>query len=56
MPQACTTAIAATGKESGSSAISSTAVARNGIVWASVLSVQPRPRRRSRAASIRGRQ
>ena len=56
IPHACTTAIAATGNESGSSAISSAAVARNGIVCASVVSVQSRPRRRSRAASIRGRQ
>ena len=49
-------ATAATGNESGSSASISTATPMNGIVCASVLNVQPRSRRRRRAASSRGRQ
>ena len=56
MNQAWTSAIAATGNESGSSASSSAAVAMNGTVWATVDSVHSRPLIASRRASTRGRQ
>src|SRR5918997_77146 len=55
MPQACTSAITATGNDSGSSASMSAATPTNGTVWASVLSVHSCSRRRSRAGSSRGR-
>src|SRR5436305_14936587 len=56
MTQAWASAIAATGNESGWSAISPPAAATKGTVWATVVAVHTRPDRRSRRSSTSPRQ